>query len=68
MMAVYDCTVDSLHWPHHPIENPSFETLYIKDWIDRKGCSPVFCNEEKNEVAILHTEKMVVVENSHPIL
>ena len=39
------------------IENPSFETLYIKDWNDRKGCSPIFCNEEKNEVAILHTEK-----------
>ena len=50
------------------IENPSYENLYIKNWINAKGCTPIFCNEEKKEVTILHNEKCWQLESRCPDL
>ena len=36
------------------LNNPSFNSLYLKNWIVKESCIPVFCNNLKKEVAILH--------------
>ena len=37
------------------LQNPSNKSLYMKNWIVKDSCSPVFCNNFKKEVAILHS-------------
>ena len=38
------------------ITNPSFKSLYMKGWLDRKGCNAIYCSQLNQEVAILHCE------------
>ena len=39
------------------LKNPSFDTLYTRDWYDVNGCNAVYCTTQNRDVAILHSEK-----------
>ena len=39
--------------------NPSFKTLYMRNWLDGNGCNSVMCNEREQEVIILHNDYCV---------
>ena len=39
------------------LRNPSFDTLYTRDWYNANGCNAVYCKTQNRDVAILHTEK-----------
>ena len=38
------------------ITNPTFESFYTKNWLDRNGCNAIYCSKLGEEVAILHCE------------
>ena len=44
--------------------NPSFEHFYSRSWMDSNNCNKIYCNNIKQEVAILHCEKCVKSERS----
>ena len=38
------------------VTNPTYKSIYIKDWYLRSECIRIFCNEEKKQLAILHSK------------
>ena len=38
------------------VRNPSFGALYMKDWFLKNDCIRIFCENEKCEVSILHSD------------
>ena len=41
------------------IINPTFETLYMRNWLDGNGCNPIMCSKREQEVIILHEDNCV---------
>ena len=52
------------HTCKHDIGNPSFEQYYSRSWMDSNNCNKIYCNNIKQEVAILHCEKCLKGEKS----
>ena len=38
------------------LKNPTFGTLYIKNWYNANGCNALYCTLRNRDVASLHTE------------
>ena len=41
------------------IINPTFESLYMRNWLDGNGCNPIMCSKREQEVIILHNDYCV---------
>ena len=39
------------------VKNPTFETLYTKNWYNKNGCNPVYCTIQNRDVAWMHVQK-----------
>ena len=39
------------------VANPTIDSLYMKNWYLPNECIRVFCNEQKKQLAILHSKK-----------
>ena len=65
-MHEWKCKTCDLAFEHHRklkdhtckinIRNPTQGNCYLKNWILAKGCTPVYCNGQKKEIATLHFE------------
>ena len=52
------------HICKHEIGNPSFEQFYTRSWMDANNCNKIYCNNIKQEVAILHCKKCAKSERT----
>ena len=52
-------TADKLeiHICKHEVINPSYSSYYMRGWVDINGCSPVYCGDLEQKVAIIHKEQ-----------
>ena len=39
------------------IENPTYKTFYTKEWLNRNGCSALYCSDLNRDVVWLHSSK-----------
>ena len=39
------------------VKNPTVDSLYMKNWFLPNECIRVFCNEQKEQLAILHSKQ-----------
>ena len=39
------------------LNNPTFKTLYTKNWYNANGCNALYCTRKSRDVAWLHSEK-----------
>ena len=46
------------------LENPTLGTLYTKEWINRNGCSAIYCSKKNKDVIWIHSSKCWT--NEHP--
>ena len=41
------------------VTNPTFNSIYMKNWYIQNECIQLFCNEDKKQIAILHSKECV---------